>query len=210
MALTWLVQMAPSQTGGAYHEIAGICFAALFAVHHCLNRGWLKRARRGRMARVNAAIDLLMFACVIGIAVTGILMGSHALPALAVSSLVHVVRPLHSCLTYAGLMLIALHTGLHAPVIAAYVRGRGKKEELPVWVTPCATVASLVLGAFAFVRLDVATKLTMGLSFSDGSLPLHVLVAWHLALAAPFVTLGALAGSLLWGKGRRQADAPRA
>lgn len=190
MALSWLVQMAPNQTGGLYHEIAGICFLSLFVVHHVLNRGWLRRACRSRMARINAVLDLLLFAFVPGVAVTGILMGSHALPALSVASLAHVVRPLHACLTYAGLMLMALHVGLHANVLGAYVRNGGKSAGLPTWARVLVVIASLALGAVAFVHLNVAAKLSMGMSFADGTSPLPVVVAWHVALAVPFIALG--------------------
>jgi hypothetical protein len=47
-----------------------------------------------------------------------------------------------------------------------------------------------VAGAYAFVSLGVATKLSWGLSFPDGMTPLPVLVLKHVLLSLPFVLAG--------------------
>lgn len=196
MTLVYLLQMAPSRLGGVYHEFAGIGFVALFALHHLLNWGWLGRASkaRGLVPRVNAVLDVVLTACVVGIAVTGILMSKHALVALSQPSLAHLARPLHACLVYLGLIVVSLHVGMHLPVVQGYARqatGR-KKAAWPQWLRVFVVAASFVVGVIAFGRLNVATKLTMGMSFPDGVTPLPLLLAWHLALAAPFVTCGSL------------------
>ena len=89
MTLVYLLQMAPSRLGGVYHEFAGIGFVALFALHHLLNWGWLGRASkaRGLVPRVNAVLDVVLTACVVSIAVTGILMSKHALAATPLAGL---------------------------------------------------------------------------------------------------------------------------
>lgn len=200
MTVVYILQLAPYQTGGLYHELAGLAFMALFVLHHMLNAGWLRRSRRSRRAsaHINAVFDLLLAACVIGIMVSGILMSKDAVPALSRPSLAHVVRPLHACLTYAGLILISLHVGMHVPVLRGYLHLRNRQSiagyagQPRAARPPLVVVASFVAGAWAFLRLDVWTKLTMGMTFPDGMTSLTVLVLWHVALAAPCVVCGAL------------------
>lgn len=42
MALVCLLQMAPYQTGGWYHEVSGLAFVGLLIFHHVLNARWLR------------------------------------------------------------------------------------------------------------------------------------------------------------------------
>ncbi|MBR1830686.1 MAG: DUF4405 domain-containing protein [Atopobiaceae bacterium] len=197
MTLVYLLQMAPYQMGQVYHEWAGLSFVALFVAHHALNAGWLRRARKHgtTQAHLTITLDVALTACVTGIALSGILMSKKAVPALTVTSLAHFSRPLHACLTHLGLMLISLHVGMHAPILRGYAR-RATGRKLNASLSPVAfaivSVSCLAAGAWAFMRLGVMTKLTMGMSFPDGTTPLPVLVMEHLLLASPFVLAGAL------------------
>lgn len=180
MALVYLLQMAPYQTGGWYHELAGIAFVVLLVVHHVLNARWL-RAELRRRDWLPLVIDATLLACVIGIAASGMLMAQHV-RLLQMEGAAHLVRPLHACATYAGLMLISVHAGMHLP-------RRGFDRLAPVARTALA-VAVVALGCYAFASLNVLTKLTMGMSFPDGMTPLPMLVGKHVLLAGPFVLLG--------------------
>lgn len=194
MAACYLLQMVPGHTGSLMHEWTGIALAVLFVVHHLANRGWLCRLRRGGVrTRILLASDVVLLLCVIGLAACGVLMSRSALPMLARASIAHLVRPMHACLTYLGLLLVAFHAGLHARTIRGYLlRARiGVARELPEWLPVVATVVAVALGTWALVRLDVGLKLTLGLSFPDGVTPLPLLLIEHLALAAPAYALGA-------------------
>ena len=180
MALVYLLQMAPYQTGGWYHELAGIVFVVLLVVHHMLNARWLK-AELSRRDWLPVLLDVALLACVIGVAVSGMLMAQHV-RLLQLKGAAHLVRPLHACVTYAGLMLISVHAGMHLP-------RRGFDRLAPVARAVLAVVV-VALGCYAFASLNVLTKLTMGMSFPDGMTPLPMLVAKHAALAGPFVLLG--------------------
>lgn len=180
MALVYLLQMAPYQTGGWYHELAGIAFVILLVVHHVLNARWLKAELR-RHDWVPLLLDAMLLACVAGVATTGMLMAQHV-RLLQVERMAHVVRPMHACFTYAGLMLVSLHAGMHLP-------RRGFDQLAPV-AKAALTVAVAVLGCYAFASLNVLAKLSMGMSFPDGMTPLPMLVGKHGLLAGPFVLLG--------------------
>lgn len=180
MALVYILQMVPYQTGGLYHELAGLAFVGLLVAHHVLNGRWLIAELR-RRDWLFLLLDALLLACVAGIMVTGLLMAQHV-RLLRLEGAAHVVRPLHACLTYAGLMLIAFHTGLHLPRRAFDRMGSVTKVFLSAVV--------VALGVYAFVDLDVLAKLSLGMSFPDGMTPLPVLVAKHVLLAGPFVLFG--------------------
>lgn len=180
MALVYLLQMAPYQTGGWYHELAGIAFVFLLVGHHVLNARWL-RAELRRRDWLPLVLDAALLVCVSGVAVSGMLMAQHV-RLLRLGGMAHTVRPLHACLTYAGLMLVSVHAGLH-------VLRRGLDKLVPVARAGMSVVLA-TLGAYAFVSLNVQAKLTMGMSFPDGMTPLPMLVVKHGLLAGPFVLLG--------------------
>ena len=180
MALVYLLQMAPYQTGGWYHELAGVAFVVLLVVHHMLNARWLKVELR-RRDWLPLVLDAALLVCVMGVAVSGLLMAQHV-RLLQLQGAAHLVRPLHASATYAGLMLISVHAGMHLP-------RRGYDRLAPV-ARAALAVAVVALGCYAFSSLNVLTKLTMGMSFPDGMTPLPMLVGKHVLLAGPFVLLG--------------------
>jgi len=194
MTMLFLLQMVPGKMGNQLHEAMSVGFVLLFGLHHMLNRGWLKRLgrRRDLCGRLTLASDVMLTICVVGMAVTGMLMSRSLVPMLAVPSVVHLVRPLHGALAYAGLMTCAFHVGLHMRVVRGYagLRGVGKRLMDTGLLLPAVLCA---LGMWAFNRLGVATKLTLQPSFPDGMTPLIVQLGLHVALCAPFALAGSLA-----------------
>ena len=193
MTLVYLLQMMPGKVGNALHEAVGIVFVVLFIVHHWLNRGWIRRMKRRHDlgSNVTFASDVLLAACMIGTAATGILMSRSAMPALSYPPLAHVVRPLHGACTYMGFMVMALHVGLHMHVIKGYARLHHVHAEVNAR-THGLIAASVALGCWAFMKLNVAGKLTGQPSFPDAMTPFALQLVYHLALAAPFAMVGSL------------------
>ena len=189
MTVALLLQMVPGKMGNRLHEATGAVFVALFVLHHALNRGWRKRLGsrsdlRSWCARVS---DVVLMMCMVGAALTGILMSRSLVPVLAVPAVAHSVRPLHGTLAYVSLMTCAFHMGLHVRVVRGYL---GKKGKINVpWAQPLITVA---IGAWAFVRLGVAGKLAGEPSFPDGMTPLALQLLLHLALCLPFTVAGVM------------------
>lgn len=180
MALVYVLQMVPHKTGGWYHELAGIAFAILLVCHHALNARWL-RAELRRRDWLPIALDVALLVCVVGMAVSGMLMARHV-RLLRLEGVAHATRPLHACLTYVGLMLVAVHAGMHLP--------RRALDRLPAAAKVAGAAVVVALGCYAFMRLDVLTKLSLGMSFPDGVTPLLMLVVRHVLLAGPCVLLG--------------------
>ncbi len=180
MAVVYLLQMAPYQTGGWYHELCGLAFVALLVAHHVINVRWLQAEMR-RRDYLPLVLDAALLACVIGIAASGLAMAQHV-KTLRVEGLAYVARSAHACFTYAGLMLMALHAGLHMPY--AWLK------RLSFGARAFVVVAALLGGVYAFVSLGVITKLSWGISFPDGMTSLVLLVGKHVLLALPFVLAG--------------------
>jgi hypothetical protein len=145
MALVYLLQMAPYQTGGWYHELAGIAFVVLLVAHHVLNARWIAAELR-RHDWLPLVLDALPLVCVVGMAASGILMAQHV-RLVRLEGVAHVVRPLHACLTYAGLMLVSVHAGMHLP--------RRALEGLAPVARAAVAAAVVALGIYAFAGLDV-------------------------------------------------------
>lgn len=204
MAVLYLLQMAPGKMGNPLHEVAGIALAALFVLHHVLNRGWVRRLGRagGARARLLLGSDVALTACVAGLALTGVLMSRSAVPRASVPAVAHVVRPLHGTCAYLGLMLMSLHVGLHVRVLCGYAGLRGKATAVR-GLTVAALVATVALGGWAFVRLGVAGKLAGAPSFPDAMTPLVLQLVLHLALAAPFVLMGAIVDESMRAAGKQ-------
>lgn len=180
MALVYLMQMAPYQTGGWYHELAGLAFVALLVAHHVLNARWLQVEVR-RHDWMPVVLDVALLVCVLGIAGSGVAMAQHV-RLVRIEGIAHVARAAHAFFTYAGLMLVSLHVGQHVP--------HGWLEGLPFGARALAAAAALAAGSYAFVSLGVANKLSWGMSFPDGMTPLAMLVGKHVLLTLPFVGLG--------------------
>lgn len=193
MAACYLLQMMPARMGGLYHEMAGIGFLVLLVVHHVLNWEWLK-AELWRPTKASARLALVLDAALLLVAIatiiTGLLMARH-LTFIVVSTGASQARSIHSCLTYAGLMLMALHAGLHIPLLTRASLG----------VRIAAGIAALALGIWAFMTLGVTSKLTFGMSFPDGVTPMPILLLRHVVLAASIAVFGMLLRETMRGKG---------
>ena len=207
MALAYVAQMMPQRTGGLYHELAGIALVALMVAHHVLNLGMLRAQWRRRSAHdlLLLGLDVLLACAVATTAVTGVLISQEVVPALAIADLGHVLWPLHVCASYLGFMLVSVHMGLHLPQVRGYMGAKGRpRRPMSPWARAGIALACIALGAWAFVRLNVATRLTFGSSFPDGMTPLPLLVLEFLALCAPFAWLGTVLDRLT-KKGHRHA-----
>ena len=200
MTVVYLLQMVPGHMGNLLHELAGLAFVVLFVIHHVLNREWLGRLARqqGLRSRLLLVSDIVLTCCVVGVAVTGILMSRSVVPVLSMASIAHVVRLLHGSFAYAGLMTMALHVGLHMRALRGYARRSGasgaqsQRGSLGGRVQFVLLMVCVVVGAWASMRLGVAGKLMGQPSFPDGMTPLPVLIAEHLAFCLPYLLLGAL------------------
>ena len=74
MSVSILLLMAYGLVGEAAHEWIGMGMFALFVAHHILNRRWIKAVPQGRYT---TALAGLIFLCMIGSMVSGIVLSRH-------------------------------------------------------------------------------------------------------------------------------------
>lgn len=199
LGVVYLLQMAPGRLGNPLHEVLGLAFVILFVTHHLLNHGWFGRLGRqhGPMPRPTLVVDVLLTVCATSVALTGVLMSRSVLPALSVPALAHLARPLHGASSYAGLMAVSLHVGMHMRVIRRYMGLRGKPQAGKI-STIALAITSLVPGVWAFLQLGVMAKLTGRPGFPDALTPLPLQLVEHIALVLPFVALGSMVSEAMF------------
>lgn len=109
MTVLLLLLMAYSLVGEVLHEWMGIAMLALFVLHHIWNRAWYKSIGRGRPSpyrAVQTAMNLLLFAVVLGMLLSGLILSQHILDFLPLQRGETIARTLHLPLSYWGFLLI--------------------------------------------------------------------------------------------------------
>lgn len=115
-------------TGLVIHEIAGLALAGALAAHLLLNAGWISGASRG-VFRGGASprlllswiVDLLALVCFAAILISGVLISRVVFS----FNLGGVWKTVHSFASACLLILMGVHLGLHAPLLAALCRRHG-------------------------------------------------------------------------------------
>ena len=127
MTVLLLLLMAYSLVGEVLHEWMGITMLVLFLLHHIWNRAWYKSIGRDRPSpyrAVQTALNFLLFAVVLGMLLSGLILSQHILDFLPLQRGETIARTLHLPLAYWGFLLMSLHLGLHWSGIMNTVRRR--------------------------------------------------------------------------------------
>lgn len=177
-AAVFVALMATATVQEALHEWLGMAAFALFAVHAALNRRWWSALLRGRytaLRTLNAATVLGSGACLVGLAVSCLVLSEHALgwmPALPGASW---ARVLHLLCSYWGFALALAHAGfcLHR------LTGRTKRAPAARAFGVVCSIAVLCAGAWSFVQLDMGAYLLLRSQFIfiDPAIPLWLTAA---------------------------------
>jgi len=161
MTVLLLFALAYRIIGDAAHEWVGVSLCALFIAHNIVNRRWWAgivrgnyNTRRATMTAVNVLLALLMSTLL----VTGLL---HSRTVLAFLHLEGgaMLRQIHTTAAYWGLILIAVHAGLHV---------RAPKANSGVFVKiafPVLVFLTAAFGVWSFIDRDMFAKLFLGFSF---------------------------------------------
>lgn len=131
MAILLPFLMAQALVGETAHEWMGIGMTLLFIMHHILNRKWYGSLFKGRytfMRAFSMATNILLLVGICVLAVSGILMSTHAVPALSVNKGMAAWRILHLLASHWGLVLMSVHAGLHGSMVFGMMRKPTKTE----------------------------------------------------------------------------------
>ncbi len=125
MTLTLLFLMGYQFWGDVAHEWAGAGMFVLFIIHHILNWNWYKNLFRGRQTPFRIfqlILDLAVFAAMICLMISGIMLSSYVFDFLNIHGGTSFVRLLHMASSYWGFVVMALHLGIHWGIFAGLAR----------------------------------------------------------------------------------------
>ena len=123
MTLLLLVLMGFHLQGEIIHEWAGIIFTLLIILHLYLNRRrlWLLSMKIPLSMRiVNRAINVVTFVVILTAIVSGMMLSRHILLDLPFHNPATWVRKVHMTSVHWGMIILALHIGLHWKMLATF------------------------------------------------------------------------------------------
>ena len=190
MTLALPVLMAYSLVGETLHEIVGSAMLVIFITHHILNRKATVAMFKGRQtpARiVNTALNIILFAVMILLPVSGIVMSKHLYTFLPTFGISGTARIIHLLLSYWGFALFSLHLGLHADIWL----NRLKKNAAYILLAVVLTLIA-AFGVYAFIvnRLYEYMFLQTQFVFFDFDKPLILTFGEYLSMIVLFAWIG--------------------
>lgn len=123
MTLLLLVLMGFHFHGEVLHEWAGIIFTLLIMLHLYLNRHRLWSLSPNiplTMQVVNRIINAVTFIVILTAVVSGMMLSRHILLALPFHNPENWVRKVHMTSVHWGILILALHIGLHWKMLATF------------------------------------------------------------------------------------------
>ena len=183
--------MAYSLVGETLHEITGSAMLVSFITHHILNRKSTAAMFKGKQtpARiVNTALNIILFAVMILLPVSGIMMSKHLYTFLPTDGLSATARTLHLLLSYWGFTLMSLHLGLHADIWLT--RLKKKKTVFVAFAVILTLIAAFGVYAFISNRLYEYMLLQTRFVFFDFDKPLILVFGEYLSMIVLFAWIG--------------------
>lgn len=192
------VLMADSLAGETLHEIVGTGMFVVFIIHHVLNRKATSAMFRGEQSAVrivNTVLNIILFAVMILLPVSGIVISKHLYTFLPTAGLSAVARTAHLVLSYWGFALMSVHLGFHAD--AWLTRLKRKKTAFVILAAVVTLIAAY--GAYAFIanRIYEYMFLKTQFVFFDFDKPLILTLAEYLSMIVLFAWIGYCVKELL-------------
>lgn len=207
MTLALLLLMAYGLVGEAAHEWLGMGMFALFLLHHLLNRRWIRAVPQGRYAPpriVQTALAGLIFLCMVGSMVSGIVLSRHVFAFLPKHGGYELAGKLHILCAFWGFVLMSLHLGMHWSMMLAMARKHLQPSKIRTWALRIAGYSFAAYGVVTFVRRDVGLYLLLKshFVFFDYTEPLVRFLLDYLAVMSLFVLAGYWLARALRPKGQ--------
>ena len=185
------VLMAYSLAGEMLHEIVGTVMLALFIAHHILNRKATAAMFKGKqtpMRILNTVVNLLLFAIMLCLPISGIVLSKHLYTFLPTDGLSAIARTAHLLLSYWGFVLMSFHLGLHADLWLNQL----KKRKAAFILLAIALTLIAAFGTYAFItnRLYEYMFLQTQFVFFDFDKPLILTFAEYLSMIVLFAWIG--------------------
>ena len=193
--------MARQLTGNTAHEWLGAGMFLLWIIHHILNRRWFTHLLQGNYTPVRifqTVINIALFAVMIGMMVSGIILSRTVFAFLPVSGGVAMARSLHIFCGFWCFVLMSLHLGLHWNMIFVKMikpmimtKMVNEKKENPQKLRILRILAGIIAlyGLWSFIKNQFLMYM-LGISsfaFFDFERPVILYVTEYLAIMGLFV-----------------------
>lgn len=171
MTLLLLFLMGYQFWGELAHEWAGAVMFLLFIVHHILNRNWYKNIFKGRyspMRIIQLLVNTVLLAVMAGMMVSGVILSRHVFAFLPIQGGTSFARILHMACAYWGLVLMALHLGLHWNMVMSTARKAAKRQSVSRIGKIAVFVFATVIAAYGlsvFIRRNLADYMFLRTQF---------------------------------------------
>ena len=206
MTLLLLLLMGYQFFGDAAHEWAGAGMFALFIIHHLLNGSWHKNLLRGKYDAYRMfmlVIDVLLFADMLGLMVSGLMLSNHVFAFLGIHGSMSFARLLHMASSYWGFVLMSLHLGLHWGMILGMARravngGKKSSSAVKLFLSIFGAVTA-AYGLTVFIRRGLINYMFIRTQFVflDFNEPVPLFYIDHLAMMGTFIWLAYYASALI-------------
>ena len=212
MTAALLLLMAYSLVGEAAHEWIGVAMFALFVLHHAFNIRWSRNLRKGRYApfRVaQTALAALIFACMTGSMLSGVLESRHVFAPLSLPFAVW-AQNVHMLCAYWGFALMSIHLGFHWNMMMGMARRAFRKPSVArARCIRALGFLSACFGARAFARRQIGEYMLLRIHFAffDFSEPLWRFLLDYLAAMGLLVWIGHYLALVLQRLGKRRKKA---
>lgn len=153
--------------GQLAHEWAGVIMFVCFILHHILNRNWYTSLKKGKCTSTRVIwiiLNILLFAAMIGLMISGIMLSRHAFAFLSIKGSMSFVRRLHMVSAYWGFLLMALHIGFHWVMLWNPIKAKIKNSRL-LFLLKTAGWVFAVYGIYVFVKRNLIQYLFLKTEF---------------------------------------------
>ena len=201
MTAALLLLMAYSLVGEAVHEWIGVAMFFMFAAHHILNRKWIKNSLKGKYTPLRiwkSALVAAVLVCMAGSMVSGIIVSRHVFAFMDIYRGRTWAGPMHLICAYWGLVMMSLHLGAHWSMIIGMAKKMLPNASASVgsaagaWLLRLPAAAIAAYGAFAFVKRDIWSYMTLKneFVFFDFQEPRIFFFIDYIAVMGLFVFIG--------------------
>ncbi|MCH5051090.1 DUF4405 domain-containing protein [Pectobacterium aquaticum] len=172
MALLLLILMGFHLHGEMIHEWSSMLFTLMIILHLYLNkhRLWtLPSTLPAAMRVINRAVNLVTLMVILAVIVSGVMISRHIFPDFPFHNPNTWVRKLHMTAVYWGMIIIAVHIGLHWKMLAKFFCLVLKTPEHSCFsniITPCIFSVISLLGLYWFLSTNHLAYLRMAVDFS--------------------------------------------
>lgn len=202
MTVLFMTLMAYHIAENKVHEWLGVTLFALFLLHHILNLKWYAGLFKGKYSAARVfmvLIDTLLFAAMIGIIVSGVMLSREVFGFLNLRAGMF-GRRLHMVSTSWGYLLMAMHIGLHWGMVVGMAKKRLNPKKK--WVGYIGSMVALLIsayGVYALITCQLIDRmfLLVEFAFFDYQEPIAFFFADYLCILILFAAISYYLSKLL-------------